>query len=62
MVYDQRTAEQFAGMYPLPQGEAPYVLRADTDYAGWPAPSASGWRPSNTPAAALRSTPGLRTT
>jgi len=30
MVYDQRTAGQFAGMYPLAQGEAPYVLRADT--------------------------------
>ncbi len=30
MVYDQRTAQQFAGMYPLAQGEAPYVLRADT--------------------------------
>ena len=30
MIYDQRTAGQFAGMYPLPQGEAPYVLRADT--------------------------------
>mgnify|MGYP003386282802 CR=1 FL=1 len=30
MIYDQRTAEQFAGMYPVPQGAAPYVLRADT--------------------------------
>lgn len=33
MVYDRRVAEQFAGMFPLPQGPAPYVLEG-ADFEG----------------------------
>ncbi len=32
MVYDRRVAQQFAGMFPLPQGPAPYVIEG-ADFA-----------------------------
>lgn len=35
MVYDRRVAQQFAGMFPLPQGTAPYVIEgADFEALG----------------------------